>query len=89
MRRWMENTNENNFSTTEFVLMQAAGAAFLPAAGKRYGATVSELSIIHYWSVTYNNMTTAYELTHDSNSIKLTTHNRCDGLSVRLVCPFR
>ena len=85
----MENTNENNYSATEFVLMQAAGAVFLPATGKRYGTTVSELDIIHYWSVTFDNMTTAYELTFDSNSLKLVPHNRCDGLSVRLVYPYR
>lgn len=85
----MENTNGNNYSTTEFALMQAAGAVFLPAAGKRYGRTVSELDIVHYWSVSYDNSTTAYELTSNPNSLKLVTRNRCDGLSVRLVCPVR
>ncbi len=91
----VENTNENNYSTTEFALMQAAGAVFLPAAGKRYVNTVNELDIVHYWSVTYDNRSTAYELKYDPNSLndlnplKLIPRVRCDGLSVRLVCPFR
>ena len=84
-----EITNGNNYSTTEFALMQAAGAVFLPAAGKRYERTVSELDIIHYWSVSYNNRTTAYELKYELNSLKLNPRVRCDGLSVRLVCPVR
>lgn len=84
-----EITNGNNYSTTEFALMQAAGAVFLPAAGKRYERTVSELDIIHYWSVSYNNKTTAYELKYELNSLKLNPRVRCDGLSVRLVCPVR
>ena len=84
-----EITNGNNYSTTEFALMQAAGTVFLPAAGKRYERTVSELDIIHYWSVSYNNKTTAYELKYELNSLKLNPRVRCDGLSVRLVCPVR
>lgn len=81
------NWNENNYNIAEFELMQAAGAVFLPATGKRYGTDVNELNIGHYWSVTYNNMTTAFELRFNQNSLLVTTRNRCDGLSVRLVCP--
>ena len=83
------NWNGYNYNTAEFELMQAAGAVFLPVTGKRYGTAVNELNIGHYWSVTYDNMTTAFELRFDRNSLSVTTRNRCDGLSVRLVCPVQ
>lgn len=83
------NWNGYNYNTAEFELMQAAGVVFLPATGKRYGTAVNELNIGHYWSVTYNNITTAFELKFDQNSLLINTRNRCDGLSVRLVCPVQ
>ena len=74
----------NNYNVAEFALMQAAGAVFLPAAGYRGGTTVKEVGICgHYWSVSCHSSSAAYEL----NSIGTNSHNRCDGLSVRLVCP--
>ena len=79
--------NGYDYNTEEFALMQAAGAVFLPAAGKRTDITVNELNIMHYWSVTTNNTSTAFELRYDQNSLELKVRNRCDGLSVRLVCP--
>ena len=86
----MAGWNHNSYDATQWAAMDAAGAVFLPAAGKRYGPEVSELvNIGHYWSVTFNNLSTAYELTYNQNSLQLDTHNRCDGLSVRLVCPYR
>ena len=79
--------NGYNYSTDEFALMQAAGAVFLPASGKRSRNEVTELNIGHYWSVTSNNRSTAYDLTFNQDSLTVTPRNRWDGLSVRLVCP--
>ena len=79
------NWDGNSYSATEFALMQAAGAVFLPAAGYRGGTSVKEVNDSgHYWSVSYHTKSSAYE-----QYLNEGTHNRCDGLSVRLVCPVR
>lgn len=77
----------NIYNVTEFALMQAAGAVFLPAAGSRNGTTVKAEagSCGRYWSVTYRDPSTAWHL----QSLNKMQCNRCDGCSVRLVCPVR
>jgi len=65
------NWNSNQFSASEWQLMESFGAVFLPAAGKRHGKAVSDLnSIGYYWSSTNNEGTpidNEYILYFDSN----------------------
>ena len=80
--------NENNYSSTEFTLMEANGAVFLPAAGHRSGTLLDNCGHDgHYWSSSYAASNTACELEF-SNSY-FTPQDRHGrkyyGYSVRLV----
>ena len=80
--------SSNNYNVTEFALMQAAGAVFLPAAGYRSETLVKNVNACcYYWSVTYRAINAAWEMESNIEFLKTNTHTRCDGLSVRLVCP--
>ena len=49
--------NGNIYSISDFSLMQAAGAVFLPAAGSRVGTSVSGVgSVGCYWSASYDDI---------------------------------
>ena len=69
--------------------LQAHGAVFLPAAGGRIGASVSNVgSCGYYWSASYYGSNYAWGV--DFFDINLSTDLwfcRYDGFSVRLVCP--
>jgi len=77
--------------------LSAAQAVFLPAAGYRglstKGATTGSMEIrevgtnANYWSssATDNNSLNAYSLDASSSDIRMSTYNRFDGFSVRLV----
>jgi uncharacterized protein (TIGR02145 family) len=68
------------------MLMEAAGAIFLPAAGYRYGTSVNVLQIYgYYWSATEDDSYNAYFFYFQSNEAGISYAGRRYGLSVRLV----
>jgi hypothetical protein len=79
----------NNYSTTDFGLMQDNGAVFLPAAGGRGGTSVNGVgSYGVYWSASYNGSYGAYGVNfYDWNLTPQDNISRDLGRSVRLVCP--
>ena len=89
------NSNDNNYSHSTFtaeqwLIMESAGAVFLPAAGYTEGTDVMFVgSEGSYWSATPNGTYGACHL--DFNSYSLNPHcrtNRYCGRSVRLVSKF-
>ncbi len=83
----------NNITIEDWALLESSGAVFLPAAGYRYGTSVSYLGSegSYWWSGYYDNRR-AYRLSFNStnlssfsNSNSAYTNNRYYGLSVRLV----
>ena len=79
----------NEYTTGQWEQMEQNGAVFLPAAGYRYGTSVGVVgSHGLYWSASCNDSDGAYYVSfHDSYLNPQSMHLRCDGLSVRLVCP--
>lgn len=81
--------SSNNYSSTDWTVMEAAGAVFLPAAGNRSGKSLSNIgSICQYWSSDEYDGTRARLL--GFTNINLFTPNtnsiaRSTGCSVRLV----
>ena len=75
------------FSSSEWSMLEASGAVFLPAAGYRYcsGGVSSVGSYGNYWSSTPNGSDDAYYLFFYSDRVGINYDNRCDGESVRLV----
>ena len=78
------------FTAEQWSKLESAGAAFLPAAGRRYSNWgVYDMQLGKYWSATeydygwgYNS---AYYLLFSSNNAIMDTDGRSDGFSVRLV----
>lgn len=78
--------NVNTITLSQWVTLEQAGAIFLPAAGKRYGTSVSQAgSECKYWSSSDSNFDYAYYLTSDIYSFPMTSGCRHLGYSVRLV----
>jgi len=78
----------NTLSASAFHLyIEPNGAVFLPAAGKRVGTEVSELSSSgYYWSATAASQKFCLSVMFDIDLIDVgTTLKRCMGYSVRLV----
>ena len=80
----------NSYSYSEWSLMEAAGAVFLPVAGCRIGAgehAVAYTSRAYYWSSTHWGSGNAYTLYFTENNVGAysSSHNRYCGCSVRLV----
>lgn len=76
----------NTITLSQWVTLEQAGAIFLPAAGKRYGTSVSQAgSECKYWSSSDSNFDYAYYLTSDIYSFPMTSGCRHLGYSVRLV----
>ena len=74
------------FTADEWMLMEAAGAIFLPAAGYRYGTSVNVLQIYgYYWSATEDDSYNAYFFYFQSDEAGISYAGRYYGLSVRLV----
>lgn len=79
----------NNFNANAWAKMEAAGAVFLPAAGRRVGSSVDNAGTIgRYWSSTPGNLPYARIASVTSDYVQPVDNNRrYRGFSVRLVCP--
>ena len=74
------------FTADEWMLMEAAGAIFLPAAGYRSGTSVSSVQYGgYYWSATEDGSIEAYCHRYYSNQAGISYDYRYYGISVRLV----
>lgn len=83
--------NVNNYEAADWSKMEAAGAVFLPAAGRRKGSEVSDVGAYGlYWSSSHadSDQSYAYIMGFDSDKVRVaSTNRRYRGSSVRLVCP--
>jgi hypothetical protein len=76
----------NEYTIEQWMKMEGAGAVFLPAAGYRDKNKVSLVGEYGcYWTGSYNDDATAYELYIQSLGYALSTAARSNGHSVRLV----
>ncbi len=84
---WSYVATTNIYTSAQWQLMESAGAVFLPAAGRRYGAAVSYAgSYGLYWSSTQVNTDYAYSLYFSSDDLDPQGNDRrYGGRSVRLV----
>jgi uncharacterized repeat protein (TIGR02543 family) len=74
------------FTADEWMLMEAAGAIFLPAAGYRSGTYVNSVQYGgSYWSATEDGSYEAYNLHYYSYGAGISYDDLYSGLSVRLV----
>ena len=98
--QWISSTytlNSTNTANADFTsniisagdwtsIFEPAGCTFLPAAGNRYGAGVSNAgSFGLYWSATYSNSSYAWRLGFSSGVVGTYGSGRYGGYSVRLV----
>ena len=76
----------NDYSLSEWTLMEAAGAVFLPASYRRVGTTINRSGYCCYWTSSYFGSGQAKRLYCVSHSV-YTTYGESsnNGLSVRLV----
>ena len=76
----------NNYTLSEWSVMEANGAVFLPAAGYRNGTDVTSVSSFgDYWSSSANGSTIGYHLHYASGDADTGNGGRYRGHSVRLV----
>ena len=74
------------FTADQWSKLEAAGAVFLPASGRRDGSTVDNVQYDgYYWSATEDGSSYAYILYFDWDVANMSYSFRCYGLSVRLV----
>ena len=74
------------FTSNQWIILESAGAVFLPASGYRYGSDVSAIQCGgEYWSATKYDKYEAYGLKFYSNEAYKSLVNRRYGYSVRLV----
>ena len=74
------------FTADQWSKLEAAGAVFLPAAGKRDGTTMSNVQLWgNYWSRTSYNSNFSYCLSFCSGALDTDWRNNSYGYSVRLV----
>ena len=76
-----------SFTIEQWLLLENAGAVFLPAAGIRNGTNVENYETSgYYWSNSIDNDITSYRMCFNSHFLgEKEVHNRNSGLSVRLV----
>ena len=80
----------NTISSTQWNILQDAGAVFLPTEGRRYGTQIiwESGSVGYYWSASHVDYGLAYCVSFSSSEVNTSqAYNRAGGLSVRLVCP--
>ena len=83
--------DHQTFTLAQWQALEEAEAVFLPAAGARYGTTVSEIMDYgFYWSATaeeteYEGLLRAYTFYVEPDNIMLDVYDRKSGQSVRLV----
>lgn len=76
----------NDYTQTDFALMQAQGAVFLPAAGHRFKTSVSYVGVEgHYWSASFSNAGNVLFL--NFSNMQTNGTYRYNAHSVRLVFP--
>ena len=74
------------FTSDQWLILESAGAVFLPASGDRYGSDVSSIQYGgKYWSATKYDKYEAYGLVFRSDKAYKSLVNRRNGYSVRLV----
>ena len=85
--KFVPGNNNTTYSATDWSKMESAGAVFLPAAGSRNGASVTNAGTSgFYWSSSVNSESIAYCLKISSNGTEPAAKaTRCYGCSVRLV----
>lgn len=78
--------NTNEITAENWDTMESNGAVFLPAAGNRYGTSVTNVgSYGYYWSASYYNSNYAWFVYfNDSNLYTSSLNLRDSGFSVRL-----
>lgn len=79
----------NKYTAEQWAGMESAGAVFLPAAGRRYGSTVSYIGKDGgYWSTSAQDVERAYRVYFTTDAVKLvgSYEFREAGCSVRPVC---
>ena len=77
----------NVYNATNWVLMEAAGAVFLPAAGQRTSSSTSNVGTVgNYWTTSHVNGTTGYtfHIAPNANAMRNNV-TYSTGCSVRLV----
>ena len=85
------NNNGNDFTVSDFALMEANGAVFLPCAGIRYGATLSYVGAYGgYWSSTKGGnggvaQCLCFRYDSQYNFLYIVPEERQNGSLVRLV----
>ena len=87
---WTYQANDwttNTYTTEQWATLEALGAVFLPASGRRDGADVNFLQYYgYYWSSSYDYTNDAYGLDFRSSRLYLQdNYYRYYGYSVRLV----
>lgn len=74
------------FTAEQWSKLEAAGAVFLPASGRRIGSDVDRVqSLGYYWSATEDDGDCAYYLYFRSDEANMDYYGRFYGRSVRLV----
>lgn len=82
--------NHNNYSESQWSIMEEKGCVFLPVTGKRNGTTVQDMNHGYYWSSTLGMARSAYGLHFDDSGTQ--TDFEIDlkiGEGVRLVHEYR
>lgn len=87
---WSHQTNDwttNNYSAEQWSALEALGAVFLPASGRRDGSSVDGVQLYgYYWSATeILSYAQAYPLYFYSGKAYMDSRSRCNGYSLRLV----
>lgn len=79
--------SSNTISLTQWILMESQGAVFLPAAGYRYGTTMSDVNFTgRYWaSDLTGNALTVYCCQFSDGTMNILTRENYYGHAVRLV----
>ena len=79
--------NGNRYTATDWAKMEAAGCAFLPAAGRRDGTSIYNVNeYVRYWTSTYSTAGLAYLVDISNTSLNpANDFSKSFGYAVRLV----